>query len=173
MMRKPDLPPSEASAPQEAHRHSADRSSSSQDDWDIEQEDTITPLTRDEARKLFGPKVDRPSRVTPLRVVAVQVALSLFVALIVWLFFGRSMHATLSALLGGAVCWIPSGLFAMWVQRGSASSKMALVAGEALKAGLTLALFVVIGETYPEVRWLPMLAAYVVGLNAYWVALAY
>jgi ATP synthase protein I len=174
MTRKsPDLSPPAASASRGAQQRSDDRTSSPRDDWDIEQENTITPLTRDEARKLFGPKVDRPSRVTPLRVVAAQIALSLLVALVVWLFFGQSLHAVLSALLGGAVCWVPGALFALYLKRSGGRSRMALVAGEALKAGITLALFVAIGETYHEVRWLPMLAAYLVGLKAYWVALAF
>jgi ATP synthase protein I len=100
-------------------------------------------------------------------------ALSLLVALIVWLFFGQSMQAALSALLGGAACWVPGGLFALYLKCTGGRSRMALVAGEAFKAGVTLALFVVIGETYHEVHWLPMLAAYLVGLKAYWVALAF
>jgi len=174
MMRKsPDLPPSETAVPRGAQQRSNGRTPSPRDDWDIEQENTITPLTRDEARRLFGPKVDCPSRVTPLRVVAAQVALSLLVALVVWLFFGQSMHAALSALLGGAACWVPGGLFALYLKGAGGRSRVALVAGEALKAGVTLALFVAIGETYHEVHWLPMLVAYLVGLKAYWVALAF
>ncbi len=176
MRKSPDLPPSEAAAPRGAHQRSDDRTDrtlSQRNDWDLDQENTITPLTRDEARKLFGPRVDRPSRVTPLRVVAAQIALSVLVALVVWLFFGQSLHAALSALLGGAACWVPGGLFALYLKRAGSRSRMALVAGEALKTGMTLALFVVIGETYHEVHWLPMLAAYAVGLKAYWVALAF
>lgn len=173
MMRKsPDLPPSEASAPRRAHKRADARTLPPQDDWENEKEPAIIPLTRDEARRLFGPKVDRPSRVTPLRVVAAQMVLSVMVALVVWLFFGRSTQAALSALLGGAACWIPGGLFTLYLKLGGRST-MALVAGEALKAGITLALFVAIGEAYHEVRWLPMLVAYLVGLKAYWVALAF
>lgn len=174
MMREsPDLPPVGASASQGARERSDARPPKSQDDWDIEQEKAIIPLTRAEAKKLFGPKVERPSRVTPQRVVAAQLVLSLVVAVIVWLFFGQSTQATLSALLGGAVCWVPGGLFALYLKYAGARSRMALVAGEAVKAGMTLALFVAIGETYHEVHWLPMLAAYLVGLKAYWVALAF
>jgi ATP synthase protein I len=174
MMRESSgLPPSEASGPRRAGERADARTPHPQDDWDIEQENPIAPLTRDEARKLFGSKVDRPSRVTPLRVVAAQIALSLLVALIVLLFFGHSMHAALSALLGGAACWVPGGLFALYLKSVGGGSRMALVAGEALKAGLTLVLFVAIGETYHEVQWLPMLVAYVIGLKTYWVALAF
>ncbi len=173
MRESPDLSPPGAPAPQGARHRSDARKPYSQDDWDIEQENSITPLTREEARRLFGPKVDRPSRVTPLRVVAAQIVLSLVVALVAWVFSGLSAHAVLSALLGGAACWVPGGLFALYLKRAGGRSRMALVAGEAVKAAMTLAIFVAIGETYHEVRWLPMLAAYLVGLKAYWVTLAF
>ncbi|WP_258002303.1 ATP synthase subunit I [Burkholderia sp. WAC0059] len=174
MMREsPDLSPVEASAPQGTRGRSDARASDPQDDWGIEQENQITPLTRAEAEKLFGPKVSRPSRVMPQRVVAAQIALSLVVALIVWLFFGHSTQATLSALLGGAVCWAPASLFALYLKRAGSRSRMALVAGEAVKAGMTAALFIIIGEAWHEARWLPMLVAYLVALKTYWVALAF
>jgi ATP synthase protein I len=171
MTRKlPDLPPSGASVEGGAQKRSDARTSSPQDAWD--EQENITPLTRDEARKLFGPKVDRPSRITPLRVVAAQIAVSLLVALVVSVFPGQSTHGVLSALLGGAACWVPGVLFALYLKGAGARSRIALIVGEAFKAGITLALFIVIGETYHEVRWLPMLVAYAVGLKVYWVALA-
>jgi ATP synthase protein I len=171
MREAPDLPPGDTAAQKGTRAGSEERTPSSQDAWDIEQENNVIPLTRAEAEKLFGPNVSRPSRVTPLRVVAAQIAASLLVALIVWLFFGHSQHAALSALLGGAVCWIPGGLFAIYLKRAGMRSRMALVAGEAIKAGLTLLLFIAIGEVYPEARWVPMLVAYLAALKTYWVAL--
>ena len=173
MRELPDQPRADASAKQATRVLSGAPTSAAQDAWDSEQENNVTPLTRAEAEKLFGPGVGRPSRVTPLRVVAAQAAVSLAVALIVWLFFGQSTQATFSALLGGAVCWVPTGLFALYLKRAGFRSKTALVAGEAVKAGITLALFIAIGEVYPDVRWLPMLAAYLAGLKIYWVALAF
>ena len=152
----------EAPAAQDAGERSAARPLYPQDDWDVEHGKNIVPLTRAEAEKLFGPKVGRRSPVTPLRVVAAQVGVSLVVALIVWLFFGRSGQAALSALLGGAVCWVPGGLFALY-----------LVVGEALKTAITLALFIAIGMMYHKVHWLPMLVAYLVALKTYWAALAF
>lgn len=173
MREAPDLPPAKATAPQWPRTGSDTPAAAPHDPWDIEQENKIIPLTRAEAERLFGPKVGRPSRVTPLKVVAAQVAASLVVALIVWLFFGQSTQATLSALLGGAVCWIPGGLFAAYLKHAGFRSKMALVAGEAVKAGITLALFVAIGELYSEVHWLPMLVSYLVSIKIYWIALAF
>src|ERR1700689_359943 len=58
------------------------------DAWDAEQQDNnIVPLTRAEAEKLFGPNVSRPSRVTPFKVVAAQMVLSLGATLVWWLFY--------------------------------------------------------------------------------------
>src|ERR1700739_5182826 len=83
------------------------------DAWDAEQQDNnIVPLTRDEAEKLFGPNVSRPSRVTPYKVVAAQMVLSLGATLVWWLFYKPPGAAALSAFLGGAICWVPSALFA-------------------------------------------------------------
>lgn len=163
----------EAPAAQDAGERSAARPLYPQDDWDVEHGKNIVPLTRAEAEKLFGPKVGRRSPVTPLRVVAAQVGVSLIVALIVWLFFGRSGQAALSALLGGAVCWVPGGLFALYLKRAGSRSKGALIVGEALKTAITLALFIAIGMMYHKVHWLPMLVAYLVALKTYWAALAF
>lgn len=72
------------------------------DAWDAEQQDiNIVPLTRAEAEKLFGPKVSRPSRVTPFRVVMAQMVLSLVATLVWWLFYEPPGAAALSAFLGG------------------------------------------------------------------------
>ena len=76
------------------------------------QDNNIVPLTRAEAEKLFGPNVSRPSRVTPFKVVAAQMVLSLGATLLWWLFYKPPGAAALSAFLGGAICWVPSALFA-------------------------------------------------------------
>ncbi len=173
MNEQPGPPPVEASVAQDAEERPVAQTLYSQDDWDVEQGNNIVPLTRAEAEKLFGPNVGRRSLVTPSRVVAGQIGVSLVVALIVWLFFGRSGQAALSALLGGAVCWVPGGLFALFLKRAGGRSKAALIVGEALKTAITLGLFIAIGMTYHEVHWLPMLVAYLVALKIYWAALAF
>ncbi len=58
------------------------------DSWNAEvQDNNIVPLTRDQAEKLFGPEVSRPSRVTLFRVVVAQMVLSLGATLLWWLFY--------------------------------------------------------------------------------------
>jgi ATP synthase protein I len=144
------------------------------DDWDVEQQDNnIVPLTRVEAEQLFGADVSRPSRVTPFKVVAAQMVVSLVAALICWQFLSQPGEAARSALLGGAVCWVPGALFALRLRRvGHQQSVMGLMVGEAIKMGVTVTMFVVIAEFVPDVRWLPLLLTYLVALKTYWVALA-
>ncbi|MGY6121751.1 ATP synthase subunit I (plasmid) [Paraburkholderia strydomiana] len=141
--------------------------------WDAEQEN-IVPLTRAEAEKLFGPGVNRPSRVTPLRVVAAQMVLSLGATLVWWLFYEPPGAAALSAFLGGAICWVPAALFAARLRTLSgAETAMSWMIGEALKMGTTIAMFVAIAFWYHDVRWVPLLVTYLIALKTYWIALAW
>ncbi len=144
------------------------------DAWDAEQQDNnIVPLTRTEAEKLFGPNVSRPSRVTPFKVVAVQMVLSLGATLLWWLFYTPPGAAALSAFLGGAICWVPSALFAARLKKLSgAATAMSWMIGEALKMGTTIAMFVAIAFGYHEVQWVPLLVTYLIALKTYWIALA-
>jgi ATP synthase protein I len=145
------------------------------DSWDAEQQDNnIVPLTRAEAEKLFGPNVSRPSRVTPFRVVAAQMVLSLGATLLWWLFYKPPGDAALSAFLGGAICWVPSALFAARLKKLSgAETVMSWMIGEALKMGATIAMFVCIAFWYHDVCWVPLLVTYLVALKTYWIALAW
>ncbi|RKP59338.1 ATP synthase subunit I [Pararobbsia silviterrae] len=158
----------------EGSNAASDSPAAAHDDWDVEQTDNnIVPLTRAEAEQLFGAKVSRPSRVTPFKVVAAQMVVSLVAALICWQFLSRPGDAARSALLGGAICWVPGALFALRLRGfGSQQSVVGLMVGEAIKMGVTVAMFVVIAEFVPDVRWLPLLLTYLVALKTYWVALA-
>ncbi|CAG4902953.1 ATP synthase subunit I [Paraburkholderia saeva] len=143
--------------------------------WDAEQQDNnIVPLTRTEAEKLFGPDVSRPSRVTPFRVVMAQMVLSLGATLLWWLFYKPPGDAALSAFLGGAICWVPSAMFAARLRTLSgAETAMSWMIGEALKMGATIAMFVAIAFWYHDVRWVPLLVTYLIALKTYWIALAW
>ena len=145
------------------------------DAWDAEQQDNnIVPLTRAEAEKLFGPNVSRPSRVTPFKVVAAQMVLSLGATLVWWLFYKPPGDAALSAFLGGAICWVPSAMFAARLRTlGGAETAMSWMIGEALKMGATIAMFVGIAFWYHDVRWVPLLVTYLIALKTYWIALAW
>ncbi|WP_153099033.1 ATP synthase subunit I [Paraburkholderia hayleyella] len=144
-------------------------------EWDAEQQDdNIVPLTRAEAEKLFGPDVGRPSRVTPFRVVAAQIVLSLGATLLWGLFYRPPGAAALSAFLGGAICWLPGAIFALRLTKLSgAATAMSWVMGEALKVGVTIAMFVAIAFGFQEVCWVPLLVTYLIALKTYWIALAW
>jgi ATP synthase protein I len=148
--------------------------SSSDDSWDAEaQDNNIVPLTRGQAEKLFGPDVSRPSRVTPFKVVAAQMVLSLGATLLWWLFYKPPGDAALSAFLGGAICWLPSALFAARLKaKSGAETIMSWMIGEAMKMGATIAMFVAVAFWYKSALWLPLLVTYIVALKTYWLAMA-
>jgi ATP synthase protein I len=146
------------------------------DELDASQQDNndIVPLTRTEAEKLFGAQVSRPSRVTPFRVVAAQVVLSLVATLLWWLFYKQPADAALSAFLGGAICWLPGALFAARLKQLSrAGTVFNWMLGEAFKMGATIAMFVAIAFWYHDVQWIPLLVTYLIALKTYWIALAW
>jgi ATP synthase protein I len=159
--------------PTEARRPS-DPPAAATGDWDVGLEDnTIVPLTRAEAEQMFGANVGRPSRVTPFKVVAAQMVVSLVAALVCWQFLRQPGAAARSALLGGAICWVPGALFALRLRMvGHRQSMFGWMVGEAIKMGVTIAMFVAIAKYVPDLRWLPLLVTYLVALKTYWVALA-
>ncbi|MDF3834474.1 ATP synthase subunit I [Cupriavidus basilensis] len=146
--------------------------------WDEDEaereEEAVDPLSRAEAETLFGKRALRPSRMTPGRVVLAQVAVTVLSA-IAWRLFagGNAGAAGWSALFGGAVCFVPSGFFALrlWLSR-ERTSISGLVVGEAIKVFATVALFVLVVVLYRELRWVPMLVTFLLALKTYWVALA-
>lgn len=142
--------------------------------WDDEQEqETIVPLTRAQAERLFGPDVGRASRVTPFRVVGAQVLLSLVAALAWWLLSASPRSAAVSAWLGGMIGWLPGAIFALRLKMsGSRLSVGSLVMGEAIKVVTTIALLVAIAYGYPGVHWVALLVTFVLTLKAYWLAMA-
>ncbi|WP_438394870.1 ATP synthase subunit I [Caballeronia sp. DA-9] len=150
------------------------------DSWDAEAKDNNTvPLTRAEAETLFGPEVSRSSRVTPFKVVAAQMVLSLVATLVWWLFYSPPGTAVpgavaLSAFLGGAICWVPSALFAARLKAKSGAETIASwVIGEAMKMGATIAMFVAIAYGFKGVLWIPLLVTYLIALKTYWIAMAW
>jgi len=135
--------------------------------------DAAVTLSREEAVRLFGPDVVRPSRVTPMRVVGAQIALTLCSILVCALLSQQRTNAALSALLGGVACWIPSALFALQLKKRARESVGAWMLAEGIKLGLTIAMFIAIAVLYKQVRWLPLLVTYVLALKTYWLALAW
>lgn len=143
------------------------------DDWDFDaerEEEAVDPLSHDDAVTLFGERALRPSRMTPGKIVLAQVIVTLLSALC-WALFGKQAAPYgWSALFGGAVCFIPSGFFALrlWMSRERASVG-GLVMGEAIKVFATVALLVLVVVLYRDLRWVPMLVTFLLALKTYWV----
>nr|WP_231908008.1 MULTISPECIES: ATP synthase subunit I [Cupriavidus] len=133
----------------------------------------VEPLSHADAVNLFGERALRASRMTPGKVVLVQVVVTLLSAA-AWGWFGRPGAASAwSAWFGGMVCFVPSGFFALrlWMMRARPSIS-GLVVGEAIKVFGTAALFVLVVVLYHDLRWVPMLVTFLLALKSYWVALA-
>jgi ATP synthase protein I len=143
------------------------------DDWDFDgerEEEAVDPLSHADAVTLFGERALRPSRMTPGKIVLAQVVVTLLSALC-WALFGKQAGPYgWSALFGGAVCFVPSGFFALrlWTARERASVG-GLVMGEAIKVFATVALFVLVVVLYRDLRWVPMLVTFLLALKTYWV----
>jgi ATP synthase protein I len=177
----PDVPPGAVGASSRGQDAAAKNSghggnNARWDELDASQQDNndIVALTRAEAEQIFGAQVSRPSRVTPFRVVAAQVVLSLVATLVWWLFYKPPGAAALSAFLGGAICWLPGALFAARLKQLSrAGTVFNWMLGEAFKMGATIAMFVAIAFWYHDVQWVPLLVTYLIALKTYWIALAW
>jgi ATP synthase protein I len=107
------------------------------------------------------------------RAIGLQVLIALVMA-VAWGAF-KNPNAGVSALLGGAVCFIPSALFA-WRLRSSAKRGVAafgatFLVGEIVKVGLSVVLFAVVLRGYHEVDHAAMVVTFIVTLQAYLFAL--
>jgi ATP synthase protein I len=107
------------------------------------------------------------------RVVGLQVVASGVVALLTWLVAGEA--AGVSALLGGAACFVPNGLFAlrlaMSARRPGGAGMSTFFVGEFLKIGSTIALIALIAWVWKDVVWLAMIVAIIAALKSYMLAL--
>ena len=87
--------------------------------------------------------------------VGLQVAASLVLGLIAWLAVDAS--SALSLVLGGAVAFIPNGLFALRLAMHSGktpeSYPVVFFLGEFAKIGFTIALLAVVVKSYNELHW--------------------
>lgn len=107
------------------------------------------------------------------RVVFLQILATVVVSLVAGLLGGP--HAAISALLGGAACAVPNGLFALKLaaaaRRPQGTSPAVFLVGEFVKVVSTLALLALIVAFYKEVVWLAMLVSVIVVLKSYILAL--
>lgn len=118
----------------------------------------------------------RKPQVSVWRVVVLQVAVGLLVALFSWFFAAGKLSVVLSALYGAAIIALPSALFALSIQLWLSKLKPGVAVygfalGELLKIGLTIVLLFIAPRIVQPLSWAAMLIAIVVTLQVYWVAL--
>jgi ATP synthase protein I len=149
------------------------RSAASSDAWDREDagEVPVRVLTRDEAQALIA----RAPTVSPWWVLGAQFALGWCVALVAWLLTGQT-SAAWSALYGAIVVVVPGALLARGAASRRASRSPAVSAGsflvwEMVKIGATFALLAVAGKLVQPLSWPALLAALVLCIHVYWLAL--
>jgi ATP synthase protein I len=107
------------------------------------------------------------------RVVLLQILTTVIVSLVAGLLGGS--HAAISALLGGAACFIPNGLFALKLaaaaKRPQGTSPAVFLIGEFVKVVSTLVLLALIVAAYKNLVWLAMLVSIIAVLKSYVLAL--
>jgi len=107
-------------------------------------------------------------RSAPFRVVGWQVTVAVLLAL-AWGIF-KDANSAASALAGGAVCFVPSGLFALRLARAQSRQDgyvFAFFVGEAIKVLLSIALFAGVAVFYKGADWLALIVTFVAVLQVY------
>ena len=104
----------------------------------------------------------------PFRVVGWQVAVALLLALVWGLL--KDVNSAGSALAGGAVCFVPSALFALRLVRAQSRQDgyvFAFFVGEAIKVLFSIALFAGVAVWYSGADWLALLVTFIAVLQVY------
>jgi ATP synthase protein I len=106
------------------------------------------------------------------RIVGLQILATAIVALAAWPLGGGA--AAMSALLGGAACFVPNGMFALRLAvagRGARGANAAtFFVGEFVKVGSTVGLLALIAWAYHDVVWLALIVAVIAALKSYLIA---
>lgn len=146
--------------------------------WDAldEQEEVFKAYTKEEMEALKRANRKAFFSLSPWTIIALQIAATIVMALI-WSVFanpqGLSIY-TFSALLGGLIGVFPAALFALRMSvskrqknQSPGSLLAAVVSGEFLKIAVTIAMFVWVALSFPDLQWIPLLVTYFVTLKCY------
>lgn len=146
--------------------------------WDDQADEArnapLRPLSRDEARALAAKD---SHAVSPWRVVAVQAAVGLVVALLAGLATGR-VEVFWSALYGAGVVVIPAALMARGMTSPLSSmsplgSAVGFMLWQGVKVTVSVVLLILAVRIVQPLSWPALLAGLVVCIKVYWVALAW
>jgi ATP synthase protein I len=155
----------------------SDRRVERPDAWaDVEDEGASRPfkaLTREEAQALAA----RNPSVSPWRVIVVQAAVGLVMAVLAW-FITDKQGLVWSVLFGAATVVVPGALMA----RGMTSRLTSMAPGvsavsfmlwEFGKIGVSVVMLALAPKLVPDLSWPALLVALIVCIKVYWVALSW
>jgi ATP synthase protein I len=140
--------------------------------WDDEVDEAPPkPLTREQAQAL---RAQYPS-ISPWRVVAVQAALGIVIAMLAWLVTGKPAVGW-SALYGAAAVVVPGALMARGMTSRLSSmspgvSAVSFMSWELVKIGVSVAMLMLAPRLVQPLSWPALLVALVLCIKVYWLAL--
>ena len=140
-------------------------------------EDSGKPFKRWSAQEVRALAAKDPHKVSPWRVIAVQAAVGLGVALIAGFVTGR-LEVFWSALYGAGVVVIPGVLMARGMTSPLSSmspigSAVSFMFWEGVKIGISVLLLILAVRIVQPLSWPALLAGLVICIKVYWVALAW
>jgi ATP synthase protein I len=135
------------------------------------EESDFKPLTAEEAQQWRR----RNPPVSVWRVVAGQALVGVAVAMLAWVFSGKSSVAW-SAGYGALSVVVPAALFARGMARqtasaGAGAAMVRFFVWEIAKLVLTVAMLAAAPRLVRDLSWLALLAGMVVTMKTYWIAL--
>jgi ATP synthase protein I len=144
------------------------------DDTDEPAKAPFRPLSREEARAVAAKD---SHAVNPWRVIAVQAAVGLGVALVAGFATGQ-VEVFWSALYGAGVVVVPGALMARGMTSPLSSvspvgSAVSFMFWEGVKIGVSVLLLILAARIVQPLSWPALLAGLVVCIKVYWVALAW
>ena len=144
------------------------------DDSDDDGAAVIKPLTREQARALVA---NDPHAVSPWRVIAVQAAVGILVALLSGLVSAK-WNVFWSALYGAGVVVVPGALMARGMTSALSrvspgASAVSFMSWEFVKIGVSVVLLVLATRIVQPLSWPALLVAAAVCIKVYWLALAW
>ena len=148
-------------------------------EWVENDDDAYKTFTKEEMDALRKAKPRNFASLNSWWVVLSQVAITLAIASICFIFFDQANRSvyTYSALVGGLIGFLPSALFLMRIEAAKKSVKSspggflaAVVSGEFIKILATVVLFIGFALKQPDLKWIPLLVTYLATLKCYLLA---
>jgi len=149
--------------------------------WDDQDEQWLAYRTysKEEMEALRRAKTKVFFTFSPWAVIGAQIVVTILSAL-AWSIVGNPKGLSLytySALCGGLIGVFPAALFALRLgvakqmkNQTPGNLLAAIVFGEFIKIVVTIAMFVWVAFSYPDLKWIPLLVTYVITLKCYWLA---